>query len=63
MSGVAPGNAPAPSGGSLQEVIDCWNTHAQTAPSRRVRVRALSRVVAGSEFPTAVLESLAAELG
>ena len=64
LSAGSPTQGPpvSPPGGSHADVIACWNAHTLTAASRRVRVRALSRVISCSEFPTVVLASLQAEL-
>lgn len=60
MSGSAPGGDPLPTMGTEADVQALWTVHLLTAPVRRVRVRALSRLVSGSEFPDDALASLSA---
>lgn len=59
-AGVAQGQPANPTSGTEGQVLDCWAVHTLTDSTRRERVRALSRVVASRESPSAVLAALTA---
>ena len=59
-AGVAQGQPANPTSGTEDQVLDCWSVHTMTDSTRRERVRALSRVVASRESPSAVLAALTA---
>lgn len=59
-NGAPQGQPPNPTNGTEAQVLAIWGAHALTAPARRARVRALSRVVADRTSPAAVLAALAA---
>lgn len=62
-NGATEGQPPNPSQGTEADVIALFEAHALTANSRKARVRALSRVVANREQPSAVLAALVAAVG
>lgn len=57
---VIQGQPPNPSSGTESEVLECWGAHALTAPARRARLRALSRLVADRSSPGVLLAALVA---
>lgn len=59
-AGVEQGQPANPSPGTEDQVLDCWGVHAMTHSTRRERVRALSRLVASRQSPSAVLAALTA---
>lgn len=59
-AGVEQGQPANPSSGTEQQVLDCWGVHTMTNSTRRERVRALSRLVASRQSPSAVIAALTA---